>query len=57
MDVRDLGRGHPDTTWRGWSSTLSARVRLVLSRLALICVLPLDFHGRVHVHSLCLAWC
>ena len=41
--------GHLDTTWRGWSSTLSARVRLAISRLALIFVLPLDFHGRVRV--------
>ena len=36
-----------DTTFRGWSSTLAARVRLVLSRLVLIFALPLDFHGRV----------
>ena len=35
FDVRDLG-GHLDTTFRGWSSTLAARVRLVLSRLVLI---------------------
>ena len=28
---------------------LAARVRLVISRLALIFVLPLDFHGRVRV--------
>ena len=26
FDVRDLG-GHLDTTFRGWSSTLAARVR------------------------------
>ena len=32
FDVRDLG-GRLDTTFRGWSSTLAARVRLVLSRL------------------------
>ena len=38
-----------DTTFRGWSSTLVARVRLVLSRLILIFALPLDFHGRVRV--------
>ena len=38
-----------DTTFRGWSSTLAARVRLVISRLVLIFVLPLDFHGRVRV--------
>ena len=41
--------GHLDTTIRGWSWTLAARVRLVISRLALIFVLPLDFHGRVRV--------
>ena len=48
FDVRDLG-GHLDTTFRGWSSTLAARVRLVLSRLVLIFALPLDFHGRVRI--------
>ena len=48
FDVRDLG-GHLDTTFRGWSSTLAARVRLVISRLVLIFVLPLDFHGRIRV--------
>ena len=46
--VRDLG-GHLDTTFRGWSSTLAARVRVVISRLVLIFVLPLDFHGRVRI--------
>ena len=55
FDVRDLG-GHLDTTFRGWSSTLAARVRLVLSRLVLIFVLPLDFHGRVGcgLYGLCI---
>ena len=48
FDVRHLG-GHLDTTFRGWSATLAARVRLVISRLVLIFVLPLDFHGRVRV--------
>ena len=48
FDVRDLG-GHLDTTFRGWSSTLAARVRLVISRLALVFIQPLDFHGRVRV--------
>ena len=48
FDVRDLG-GHLDTTFRGWSSTLATRVRLVLSRLVLFFILPLDFHGRVRV--------
>ena len=32
-----------------WSSTLSLRVRLVISRLDLIFALPLDFYGRVRV--------
>ena len=31
FDVRDLG-GHLDTTFRGWSSTLAARVCLIFSR-------------------------
>ena len=48
FDVRDLG-GHLETTFRGWSSTLAVRVRLVISRLVLIVALPLDFHGRVRV--------
>ena len=53
-DVRDLG-GHLDTTFRGWSATLAAGVRLVLSRLALVFALPLDYHGRVRVvRSMCL---
>ena len=29
FDVRDLG-GHLDTTFRGWSSTLAGRVRVVI---------------------------
>ena len=41
-DVRYLG-GHLDTTFRGWSATLAARVRLVISRLALVFVLPVRF--------------
>ena len=48
FDVRDLG-GHLNTTFRGWSSTLAARVRLVLSRLVLIFSLLMDFHGRIRV--------
>ena len=46
LDVRDLGR-HLDSTFRGWSATLAARVRLVIARLVLIFALPLDFHGRL----------
>ena len=46
--VRDLG-GHLGTTFRGWSSTLAARVRLVISRLVLVFALPLDFYGRIRV--------
>ena len=38
-----------DTTFRGWSSTLDVRVRLIISHLVLIFILPLDFHGRVRV--------
>ena len=38
-----------DTTFCGWSSTLAASIRLVISRLVLIFVLPLDFHGRVRI--------
>ena len=48
FDVRDLG-GHLDTAFRGWSATLASRVRLVISRLVLVFVLPLDFHGRYRV--------
>ena len=48
MDVRDLG-GHLDTSLRGWSSTSSFRVRLVISRLDLVFALPLDFYGRIRV--------
>ena len=47
-DVRDLG-GHLDTTFRGWSAKKDARVRVVMSRLALIFALPLDFHGWIRV--------
>ena len=46
---REGGRGHLDSTFRGWSSILAARVRLVISRLVLIFALPLDFHGGVRV--------
>ena len=38
-----------DTPFRGWSATLPKRVRLVIARLVLIFVLPLDFHGRLRV--------
>ena len=38
-----------DTTFRGWSSTLAAGVRLVISRLVLIFSLRLDFHGRIRL--------
>ena len=48
LDVRDLGR-HLDNTFRGWSATLSERVRLVIARLVLMFVLPLDFHGGLRV--------
>ena len=48
LDVRDLG-GHLDTTFRGWSSTLATRVRVVIARLAVVFALPLHFHGRLGV--------
>ena len=40
---------HLDTTFRGWSATLSARFRVVVSRLVLVSVRVLDFHGRIRV--------
>ena len=52
FDVRDLG-GHLDTTFRGWSSTLAAKVRLVISRLVLVFVLPLVGFGS-SVPCICL---
>ena len=60
FDVRDLG-GHSGTAFRGWSSTLAARVRLVLSRLVLfICSSTgLSWSGsgfQVYVLTCCPAW-
>ena len=52
LDVRDIGR-HLDTTFQGWFATLAARVRLVIARLVLIFVLPLDFHGELRLFGLC----
>ena len=40
---RSVLGGHLDTTFRGWSATLAARVRSVLARLVLIFALPSDF--------------
>ena len=48
LDVLDLG-GHLDTTFRGWSSTLAAWVRLVICRLVLIFSLALYLHGRIRM--------
>ena len=48
LDATDLVR-HLDTTFRGWSATLASRVELVIARLVLVFVLPLDFHGRLRV--------
>ena len=60
FDVRDLG-GHLDTTFRGWSATLAARVRLVIARLVLMFALTLGFSwldsgGQVYVSSGCSSW-
>ena len=41
--------GHLDSTFRGWSATLAARVRLTIARLVLVFALPLDFYGRLRV--------
>ena len=48
LDVRGLG-GHLDTTSTGWSATLASREKVVISRLVLISVLPLNFQGRLRV--------
>ena len=48
FDFRDFGE-HLDTTFRGWSSTLATRVRLVISRLVLIFALSLELYGRIRV--------
>ena len=39
LDVGDLG-GHLDTTFRGWSATLSSCVRFVISRLVFMFFRP-----------------
>ena len=44
FDVGDLG-GHLDTAFRGWSSTLAAGFRLVISRLVLIFALGFFMGG------------
>ena len=53
LDDRDLG-GHQGTTFRGWSATLASQVWLVIPRMVLIFVLPLDVHGRLRVFGQCL---
>ena len=53
FDVRDLG-GHLDTTFRGWSSTLAARVRQVLSRLVLFLPSLLIFMVESVLLGLCI---
>ena len=55
-DLRDLG-GHLDTTFRGGSATPAAGVRLIIARLVLIFVLPLDSCGQVYVFACCSSWC
>ena len=59
-DVRDVG-GHLDTTFQGWSATLAARVRLVISRVVFNFCFPSGFSwsgscGQVYVSSCCIAW-
>ena len=48
LDVRDPG-GHLDAIFRCRSATLADRVRLVIFRLMLISVLPLELHGKLRV--------
>ena len=60
FDVRDLG-GHLDTTFRRWSATLAARVRLVISPLVFnFCSSSgLTWSGlgcSVYVFACCPAW-
>ena len=60
FDVWDLG-GHLDTTFRGWSSTLAATVRLIISRLVFHFCSPsgLSWSGsgrQVCVFTCCPAW-
>ena len=60
FDVRDLG-GHLDTTFRGWSATLAARVRLVISRLVFNFCSSSGFSWsssdcQVYVFACCPAW-
>ena len=61
FDVRDLG-GHLDTTFRGWSATLAARVRLVIARLVFDFCPAFRFSwagacGAVYVSACCPSWC
>ena len=60
--MSEILEGHLDTTFREWSATLAAGVRLVVALLALIFVLPSGFSwsgscGHVYVSSCCTAWC
>ena len=48
LDIRDLG-GHLHTTFRRLLSTLAARVRLVIVKILMVVVLPLNFHCRLEV--------
>ena len=48
LNVQDLG-GQLETTFRGWSAALALGSGWLISRLVLIFVLPLDFHGKLRV--------
>ena len=48
-EMRDWFVTDEGTTFRGWSSTLAKRVRVVLARLLVVFALPLHFHGRLCV--------
>ena len=60
LDIRDLG-GHLDTTFRGWSSTLATRVRVVIARLVVVFCIASSFSwsfgcSSEYVYSWCHAW-
>ena len=62
LDVRDLGN-HVDSIQPQRVSTLANSVVIVLSRIMAMCVLPMDFHGKLRIlrtmfmHACCVAGC
>ena len=61
FDVGDLG-GHFDTTFSKLVCYTCCKVNFVITRLLLVVVLPLNFHGEAsgsshYVHPWCTPWC